>query len=1146
MPTSLIAAVLFAGDSIMMAAALGAAGMAAASFAVTFVISSLVSRAFAPGDPNANMGTDSGVRQQNPPSPTNNIPIVYGDAYLGGTFVDAVLSSDQKTMYYVLVISSLAKSTSNFIFDQTKFYYADRTITFDTTDQTKVISLTDGANNVDTKVSGNLFISLYTSSYAGVITGANTSILPSVLMGGADINVDQRWSATNRQMNGLAFAIIKLNYSRDADTTQMQPVTFKVGQYLNGASAAYPGAVWLDYMTSTVYGAGMVAGLVDSTSAAALDTYSQETITFTDSSGVSSTQPRYKINGVIDTGQNVLANIDRIMLACDSWNQYNEANGKWAVVINKAVASTFSFDDSNVIGEIKTSLLDLASSINQVEAQFPSKLNRDQRDVVYLETPSGLLYANEPINKYSCNLDLVNDSVQASYLANRMLEQTREDLIVTINAAYTAIQVDAGDVVTLTNAAYGWDNKLFRVMKVSEISLPDGNLGATLDLTEYNSQVYDNAAITQYTPAPNSNFSSPSYFSAVAAPIVSATRPADSIPSFDVAVVAPTVGRITNIQLFYSTVPTPTASQWTFFDSYTSPASTSLTPGSTFTFLNEMLPAGTYYFGVVVSNNLGQSKISSPSSALAWAPTGTVGQQTAVVSLYQWLNTTPGNPSGSTTWTWATASNASYTGGNGWQVAIPTNPGTPNTYLWQASTGISAPAGTLTTTVSWTSGFSVQSIARNGATGNSAVICYALYAGNPTVTGSPVTIAGSGLPATTSFSPTSATAFTTTVQNPGSSQAMFQSDGIYYPVTNQTVWGTPYLSNLKVGNLSAISADLGTITAGTITGALIQTASAPGKRVVMNYTANTLQVYDASNILVVEIGGTSGSLYVNSATPTSPASLIQNNSGSTPAAWGYNTATTASLLTAAGVYGLSNAANGVVGEANTTGVGVYGVARTTGGTNHGIRGVNLANTGGGTSTSGIVGAANGYDFYADGAGTNYGPFTGAHDVLVPISANIPMGYIVCDVKLIIAKNISNTLFEVAMSSSANQVPIGIMVLNNGLLANAQPTAFIEKVEFVDVDGGLQKITTMFPEYDEDKNLYDYCAANSVGEGQMYVCGEAGNITAGDLIVTSSVAGVGMKQADNIVRNITVAKARQSMTFTDTTTAVLVACIYLCG
>lgn len=816
MPTSLIAAVFFGGDAILMGAALGSFGVAAASFAVTYVVSSLVARAFAPGDPGANSSVDSGVRQQNPPAPTNNIPIVYGDAYLGGTFVDAVLSIDQKTMYYVLAISSIAESTSTFTFDTTKFYYSDRTIAFDGTDQTKVISLTDGAGNVDTKIAGNLFISLYTSSYAGVITGVNTSVAPSTLMGGVDINAAQRWPSTNRQMNGLAFAIIKLNYSRDAETTQMQAITFKVGQYLNGASAAYPGAVWLDYMKSTVYGAGMAVGLVDSASAAALDTYAQETITFTDSSGFAATQPRYKVNGVIDTGQNVLSNIDRIMLACDSWNQYNEASGKWAIVINKATASTFTFDDNNVIGEIKTSLLDLSSSINEVEAQFPSKLNRDQRDVVYIETPSGLLYANEPINKYSCSFDLVNDSVQATYLANRMLEQAREDLIVTINAAYPAIQVDAGDVVTLTNAAYGWNAKLFRVMKVSEISMPDGNLGASLDLNEYNSQVYDDAAITQYSPAANSNLISSSYFSAVAAPTVSATRPADSIPSFDVSVVTPSIGRTTSLQLYYATTPTPTASQWTLFDAYTSPASTSLTQGSTFVFLNEMLPAGTYYFGVVALNDIGQSKISGASSALVWAPTGTTGTQTATAYLYQWLNSAPGNPSGSSTYTWATASNGSYTGGNGWVTSIPANPGTAGYSLWQAAIGISALATATTTTVSWTVGFSKTAIATNGANGVNAVRAYALYTGNPTVTGAAVTKSGTTLPATTDFSPTAATAFTTTTQTPGSGQAMFQSDGLYYPTTNQTIWNTPYLSNLKVGNLSAISADLGTITAGDL------------------------------------------------------------------------------------------------------------------------------------------------------------------------------------------------------------------------------------------------------------------------------------------------------------------------------------------
>jgi len=47
-------------------------------------------------------------------------------------------------------------------------------------------------------------------------------------------------------------------------------------------------------------------------------------------------------------------------------------------------------------------------------------------------------------------------------------------------------------------------------------------------------------------------------------------------------------------------------------------------------------------------------------------------------------------------------------------------------------------------------------------------------------------------------------------------EALFQSNGVYNPTTNLTTWNVPYLSNLKVGALSAITADLGTITAGDL------------------------------------------------------------------------------------------------------------------------------------------------------------------------------------------------------------------------------------------------------------------------------------------------------------------------------------------
>lgn len=131
-------------------------GMTAAAFAINFAVSSILSRAFAP-DMSSGQSVDNGVRQQVPPSSTNSIPVVYGDAYLGGAFVDAALSTDAKTMYYALVISHISPN-GQFSFNLTDMYWGDRKITFDGTDQTKVVSLTDGSGNVDTKISGNLYI----------------------------------------------------------------------------------------------------------------------------------------------------------------------------------------------------------------------------------------------------------------------------------------------------------------------------------------------------------------------------------------------------------------------------------------------------------------------------------------------------------------------------------------------------------------------------------------------------------------------------------------------------------------------------------------------------------------------------------------------------------------------------------------------------------------------------------------------------------------------------------------------------------------------------------------------------------------------------------------------------------------------------
>lgn len=589
--------------------------------AAVFATSMVVSRIFGQKMPK---GQDNGVRQQVPPATVNSLPIVYGDAYLGGVYVDAALSQDQKVMYHVFAISSISQN-GQFSYDQTKFYYGDRLITFDATDRTKVVSLTDGNGNVDTKINGKLYINLYISNNAGTITSTNGASAPSVVMGYNSLDKktvpsNVAWASSGRQMYNTAFAIVKLIYSADAGTTNLSPITFYARQYLNSQGVAKPGDVWYDYLTNTEYGGAVDSSLVDSASATALNNYSDQLITYTPSGGGSATQPRYRINGVLDTGTNVLDNIDKLLECCDSWMAYNAAQGQWSIVINKAESASLAFNDDNIIGEIKVSAMDINQSINQIEAKFPNSSNKDIPDYVFIQTPSGLLYPNEPVNKYTTEFTLTNNSVQAQYLANRILEQAREDLIVTITTTYEGIQANAGDVVSVTNSVYGWNAKLFRVMKVNEASMPDGSLGATLTLNEYNAQVYDDKSITSYTPAGNSNLSNIAYFGTLTAPTITDQLPNAAVPTFSVACVIPPDGQITRVTLYYTNVASPTDDDWKLWGFQTTPTSVPYTNGSTLKFVHINLPTDTYYFAFKVNNEIGESNLSNVSSSYNWLP----------------------------------------------------------------------------------------------------------------------------------------------------------------------------------------------------------------------------------------------------------------------------------------------------------------------------------------------------------------------------------------------------------------------------------------------------------------------------------------------------------------------------------------------
>ena len=1028
----MVGSMIVAGLANVSAAGVAASfALTAAAFAVNFAVSLIVSRVFGESGQGPQ---DSGTRQQVPPSNINAIPIVYGDAYLGGTFVDAVLSTNQKAMYYVMAVSCVSPN-GQFTFDRTDMYYGDRKITFDSTDQAKVVSLTDEAGNVDTKINGYLWIGLYTSTQAGTITNLNW-LAPSVIMGPTTpftdypIAAGQQWPTSGRQMNGTAFAIVTLIYNQEAGTTNLSPITFKAKHTLFGTGVAKPGDVWADYISNMQYGGAVASVNVDVASAIALNNYSDQLITYTPSGGGSATQARYRMNGVLDAGQTVLSNLDKIMSCCDSWMAYNAALGQWSIVINKSETTAFAFDDDNIIGEVRVSATDITQSINQVEAKFPDKGARDQPNFVNIATPSLLLYPNEPTNKYSVTYDLCNDSVQAQYLANRILEQAREDLIVSFSTTYYGIQVDAGNVVSVTNADYGWTNKLFRVIKVNEASLPDGSLGAKLEMSEYSAAVYDDYDITQYVPVPNSQIPSVSYFSALSAPTVSASNPLSSIPNFNVSITLPTTGRVTFVLLYYTTSATPTANDWKLLTTAQPIDGIQFASGSTYVFSNQILPTGassseTYYFSYVVGSDLAKSERSPTSFPFTWSPAVLPSSRNATGYLY-------------------------------YSLSSATAPAKPTVSGYDFATGV---FGSIS--ANWSQTFA----APDPSTTSKFWACY--YSVTQTNTGTQ-TITVSNAFNWTNF------------------------DGLVTFTNLETSSGTTFIDG---GNIKTNTISVSKLTAGLLVGYTFRTGT--GNTPNGNaFEVNSVGTVWADNIF----GG---------------ISQFDNFNYNAPSVTGYTT-----------------------NNRNYPGIAGYAFTGNTAAGAHGVRGQSFE-----TGAAGFVGGANNYDFYADGTGTNYGPFTGNHDILVPVGQLLTVGDLVVDVQCVAKKDWSNAVFEVTQSTQPNQAGCrGVFIGSLVPLSQVQPAVFIDS--WVTVDD--QPVAVMTAQYEAIKDQYLYGSMSCLGEGLIQVTGEAGNIAVDTLLVTSSTAGVAMAQSDDVIRSSTVAKAREAIVFSSPTEVKTVACIYLGG
>jgi hypothetical protein len=533
-------------------------------FAGTAVVSYLVTKAVTPSQPESNTPTPTpnpGTHITLQPASRNTLSIVYGLSWTGTTVVDAMISADNKTMWYVMAVCEAPETTNAFGGGSLSFEgikWGDYILNMS---GTTVTSWTDSAGNTDTKPNGLIDIWTYGKGSSNPLN--STSNAWDVLSDSA-IPANLRWSSSD-SMSGCCFIVMRVKYDQTAGITGMpSSIRCHIRNTIHS-----PGSVIYDYLSNTRYGCSVSDDNIDIVSLQDLDDYSSQTISYTDSQGNPATSIRYSIDGVLQVTKDNYTNLNTLCAAADSWLQWKEATGKWGVVINKAynqgagsqtaqsLAQLFAINDDNVMGGIDFTPTDLNSNFNNIEATYYDLNLDNQQSSVFLNLNSAIVNPNEPMAPFKLDLPYCNTYFRAQYIAERKLLQNREDLVTQVTLDFSGLQVDAGDLVRVTNDKYKWVDKVFRVTQVTEAKNED-IITVQLNLMEYNHQIYENIDLQDFVPESDSGLSNPAAIEPPSSLFIEyPTSTNGTTNTMVVGATVPAQGIVTSMDFYSGTNPDP-------------------------------------------------------------------------------------------------------------------------------------------------------------------------------------------------------------------------------------------------------------------------------------------------------------------------------------------------------------------------------------------------------------------------------------------------------------------------------------------------------------------------------------------------------------------------------------------------------------
>lgn len=354
-----------------------------------------------------------------------NRQIVYGRAKVSGPLVFAASSADNNTLHLVIALAGHE------------------------IDAVESVYLNDDLST-DAKFSGHVTVAAH---LGGTDQVADADLVAAGL----------GWTADHR-LRGVAYLYVKLTYSRDVFPRGIPNISAVIrGKKLydpRTGTTAWSQNLALavrDYLAGS-YGLASTDAEIDDTAIIAAANICDEAVGLLDAT----TEPRYTVNGVLDTGGTPRANMEALLSGCGGALTWPA--GLWTLHVGAYASPSVTLDEDDLAGGL------------QVRARVPRQDLYNAIKGTFVDPAQGWQPTDFPAltnTTYAAQdgatifrdvaFPVTTSSATAQRLAKMLVEKSRQGITVQAPFKLSAFKVSAWDNVMLSIASLGWSSKVFKV-----------------------------------------------------------------------------------------------------------------------------------------------------------------------------------------------------------------------------------------------------------------------------------------------------------------------------------------------------------------------------------------------------------------------------------------------------------------------------------------------------------------------------------------------------------------------------------------------------------------------------------------------------------------------------------------------------------